>query len=107
MKAVDCRQETWQSVQKRLEGDRLKVYQLLLRLGPCTTRQMALESAALSILTIRPRMTELVSLGLARCVGRKTEGVSEGIYQAISLEEAKRNFEKPAPCAAATQQVLF
>lgn len=107
MKTLECRSETWDSIQKRLEGDRLRVYDLLTRIGPSTTRELAAAQGSISLLTIRPRMTELVTLGLARCVGRRKDGVSEGIYQAVSLVEAKRNFEKPAPESACTQQVLF
>ena len=107
MKTTDCRSETWESIQKRLEGDRLRVYDHLLRLGPCTTRQMALDGIGISLLTIRPRMTELVALGLACCVGRRRNGVSEGIYQAIPLDQAKRNHDMPLGDGASVQEVLF
>jgi hypothetical protein len=67
---------------------------------------MATDCMGISLFTIRPRMTELVALGLARCVGRRKNGGSEGIYQAIPLEEARRKIEMP-PEGDQVQQVLF
>ena len=107
MKATDCRSETWESIRRRLSGDRQRVYEHLLRFGPCTTRQMATDCMGLSLLTIRPRVSELVSLGLARCVGRKHNRASEGIYQAVPLEEARRVHDRPFAAGGACQGVLF
>lgn len=95
MKAIDCKTETWKSVLKRVEGVRMEVYRLLQKHGPETTRQLALRSGVHSVLTVRPRMTELCQLGLARCVGRQHDlAGSEGIYEAIPLDQAEQTFER-------------
>ncbi len=107
MQAIDCRSETWESVMKRVEGIRKEVYRLLMIHGPCTTRVLALKSGTLSVLTIRPRMTELCQLGLARCVGRHKDLLtSEGVYEAISTEQAEEAFNRRRT-AASGQGVLF
>lgn len=107
MKAVDCRADTWETVLKRVNGIRMEVYRLLRQHGPCTTRDLALKSGTLSVLTIRPRMTELCQLGLARCVGRHKDLVaSEGIFEVIPLDQAEETFIR-RKSAASGQGVLF
>lgn len=51
--------------------------------GPCTTRQLA-ERSKVSIFTVRPRVCELVDLGMAELVGREGR---EGVYAAVSSED--------------------
>lgn len=107
MKAVDCRADTWETVLKRVDGIRMEVYRLLRQHGPCTTRELALKSGALSVLTIRPRMTELCQLGLARCVGRHKDPISsEGVFESVSLNEAENAFGR-RKTAASGQGMLF
>lgn len=107
MKAIDCRAETWEEVIKRVNGLRMEVWRLLWNYGPCTTRALTFKSGSLSVLTIRPRMTELCQLGLARYVGRhKDLWTSEGVYEAVSFVEAEKAFER-RKSAAAGQGMLF
>lgn len=90
MKPIDHRNTTFQSIRARLNGARVAVYDLLLKEGPCTTRELAARSP-LDLLTIRPRVTELVQLGLAVC-DPEHKG-PEGIYAALSLEDAEARWE--------------
>ena len=107
MKPVDCKTETWKTVLSRVEGLRMDVYRLLQEHGPATTRQLALKSGRFSVLTIRPRITELCQLNLARCVGRERHlAGSDGIYEAIALDEAEKSFELRR-AAGSGQGVLF
>ena len=88
MKPVDYRNETFAGIKGRLFGQRLAVYEAWKQFGPCTTAQLA-ERSGLSILTLRPRTTELFQLGLVICTG----GHSEGIYRAASEFEARAAFD--------------
>jgi DNA-binding MarR family transcriptional regulator len=103
MKPVDYRDETWESLQDRLRGLRGEVLAALKAHGPCTTRDLARRSG-IDILTVRPRVTELLQLGWAVCTAG--EG-GEGIYRAASYAEARRTFETEARRARDAQLTLF
>ena len=60
------------------------------RRAPTTTRNIAYAMARSEPTSIRPRVTELVQLGLARCVGVRD---GEGLYEAIPLDEARAAFD--------------
>jgi hypothetical protein len=60
--------------------------------GPCTTAELA-EESGLNILRVRPRVTELVQLGLARLAAVQVKK-TEGRYEAVGLEEARLAFER-------------
>ena len=96
MTPADLRNATWESIQPLLTGLRLAVLETWRLHGPGTTCQMAARSG-LSILTFRPRTTELVQLGLLECIGRSEH---EGIYAAVPEADAREAFEaarcKPA-----------
>lgn len=95
MNTSDYRDKTWEQIQGHLIDDRMKVYHSLSVWGPVTTRRLA-ELSGTDILTVRPRVTELVQMGLARLAdippARREPGVSarEGYYEAIPLTEAER-----------------
>ncbi|WP_448578916.1 hypothetical protein [Thermosphaera sp.] len=93
--------ENWQEIVGQVRGLREACYHALLREGPCTTRRLA-AAMARTELSVRPRVTELMQLGLAECVGREGH---EGIYRAIPLAEAAVAFERRR--AAAGEQRLF
>ena len=80
----EIRNDNWQALRERVSGLRGEVHAALLQAGPCTTRELAAK-AGLSILTVRPRVTELVELGFAECTGR---AAGEGIYRALTHAEA-------------------
>lgn len=98
MKPIDIRNENWESVRGRASGLRLVVWDALAKRGPATTRQLA-EFAGIDLLTVRPRVTELVELGLVEIVGKVHRG--EGLYAAVPPDEARRRWEQRA---AATRQ---
>jgi predicted transcriptional regulator len=85
-----ARNLTWEAIQGRLTGARLSVYSALNAEGrPLTTRALA-AAAGLDLLTVRPRVTELVDLGLAECTGHEAhEGRHEGLYRAVPLHLAR------------------
>ena len=84
----EIRNDNWQALRDRVSGLRGEVHASLLQAGPCTTRELAAK-AGLSILTVRPRVTELVELGFAECAGRVH---GEGVYRALSYAEAQAWF---------------
>lgn len=89
MKPVDIRNENWEGLRERVAGLRLIVWQALRQHGPCTTRALA-AAAGIDILTVRPRVTELVQLGFADLL---EERGGEGVYAAVREETARQRFE--------------
>lgn len=89
----EIKRQNWQEQRDQLQGFRRTVWQHLslakLNGRPVTTRELA-RLMQLDVLMVRPRVTELVQLGFARCAGK--EGL-EGLYESIGLKEAQRNFE--------------
>lgn len=90
MKPVDYRNERWADVERRVQGDRAMVYWAMLDAGPCTTRHLA-ELMGWDLLNVRPRVTELCQLGLARVVGGEH---GEGCYEAVKMFQAKHEFDE-------------
>lgn len=103
MKPIDYRNETWFAISTRLQGMRQTVYGELKKFAPCTTRALA-ERSRIDILAVRPRVTELVELGLAECIGG-TKG--EGVYRAVDLLVAEEQFERKCRNARQNQLQLF
>lgn len=95
MKAEDYRAMSWEEIQGHLVEDRLEVYNSLQVWGPCTTRQLA-EYMGQDILSVRPRVTELCQMGLARVVEvsrtkRQEDGtMREGYYETIGMADAEK-----------------
>jgi predicted transcriptional regulator len=100
MKAIDYRNTTWDEIQGRLKGERNAVYHGLRAHGPCTTRQLA-EALGRDILTVRPRVTELLQLGVGDEPGH------EGIYRAVPLWQAMHRFTERVRRETAPQLELF
>jgi len=67
MKATDFRNATFESIRNDLEGMRLAVYDAWVKHGPATTRDLA-RLCGIDLLTVRPRTTELLQLGLLEVV---------------------------------------
>lgn len=93
MKPIDHRNITWAEVREQLAGRRLAVYAELARLGPCTTRELA-QRSGMDILTVRPRITELVQLGFAVLVPPvdPEKPGHEGTYETVPEEVALTTF---------------
>lgn len=99
MKPVDVRDENFAELQGRLTGQRLAVYEGYCHYGPCTTDALA-ATMGMSVLSVRPRTTELYQLGLVRMTGRTGH---DGIYQAVSVAKAEGGMRK----AEYGEQLLF
>jgi len=83
MKPIDIRNENFKSMQDQLHGQRKAVFDAWQRYGPTTTEHLS-TVVAISLLTIRPRTTELYQIGLLECAGH-ADGC--GIYRARTAEE--------------------
>jgi predicted transcriptional regulator len=83
MTATDLRNESFSSLRDKLGDLRREVLCDLAVHGPCTTRQLA-NASRRDILTVRPRVTELLALGLVTLTGRDGH---EGIYNVASQAE--------------------
>lgn len=82
----DLRNLTWAEVQTHLGEDLKRVHAAWLAHGPGTTRAVA-ERAGISLLTLRPRTTDLRGFGLVECIGQSG---TEGVYAAVTAEVAER-----------------
>jgi len=82
---IDIRNATWDEVLTHVSEDMLRVHRAWKDYGPGTTRQVA-ERAGISLLTLRPRTTELYQLGLVECTG---EEKANGIYEYRSEVQAE------------------
>jgi sugar-specific transcriptional regulator TrmB len=84
MNPAEIRDEQYRRLQGRLNGLRSSIYESLLKGGQATTMALAARSG-ISAFSVRPRVTELVALGLVECVDRTAR---EGVYRAVPLETA-------------------
>jgi predicted transcriptional regulator len=92
MIAIDYRNITWDHLQATVQGKRLEVLSAWKQHGPCTTRELAAK-ADMDLLAVRPRTTELLQLGLLKEVEGEGQG-HEGVYRALSDDEAMTEFSK-------------
>lgn len=83
MKPIDLRDATFESLREGLSELRQAVYAAYLAHGPCTTRELS-GKCGIDILTLRPRTTELVQIGLVELVSAKH---LEGSYRGVGAEE--------------------
>lgn len=90
MTPADVRNLSWEELRDHLAGPRAAVWEWLRNHGPATTTAIS-EGTGIPLLTVRPRMTELVQLGFADCVGRLRR---EGVYASISPEAARARLQE-------------
>jgi DNA-binding transcriptional ArsR family regulator len=83
MKPTDIRNENFTTLRAGLDERRAAVLRQLAVFGPCTTRELA-TNAAQDILSVRPRVTELVQLGLVVLHDRER---GEGVYRVATQAE--------------------
>lgn len=97
MRPIDYRNATFAELQQHIAGDRERVLAAWQAHGPCTTEDLA-QRSGLSILTLRPRTTELVQLGFVvlldwrgglPSVARRAKG---GCYRAATADEVFDHF---------------
>lgn len=102
MKPIDFRNESFEQVRERVDGLRAMVLGAWAMHGPCTTRELA-DRSGISILTLRPRTTELVELGFVRLAEHQPVK-GEGTYRAATPAEAAATF-RAAQIAALNPQI--
>lgn len=90
MRTADYRNTAFADIRRQLVHLRLSVWEALAQHGPCTTRELA-ASCGLDLLTVRPRVTELLQMGFAACVNEDQPG-HEGRYRALTTAEAEAVF---------------
>lgn len=108
MKPTDLRNATWRDVLTHLTDDLVRVHLAWQAHGPGTTREIA-QKSGISLLTFRPRTTDLYKLGLVVLVDSDS---ANGIYAARTHEQAelsrawqtRADFRRsgshlPAPCS--------
>jgi len=93
----------WQSLQKRLVGDRLRVYRAFETHGPCTTEALS-TLIPMSILSVRPRTTELLQAGLVEIDEEASHEARCGSYRAVPLSLVR---ERAEALAARPAQLSF
>lgn len=86
MTPEDIRNASWADLEKLVTGQREMVYNSLFACGRCTTSQLAAHMER-SVLSVRPRITELYELGLVELVGKQGH---EGIYQTVPVYAARQ-----------------
>ena len=79
MQPIDFRTATFDLLRERIAGVRWAVLSAWRQHGPCTTQQLA-ERSEISILSLRPRTTELFQLGFI-CLAEKQPEKSQGVYR--------------------------
>lgn len=84
MNTLDIRKDNFMEMRARLPRLQREVHAALAAHGPLTTLELA-GIMGRSVLTVRPRVTELAGLGLAKCVGRRGR---DGVYEAVPAHEA-------------------
>jgi hypothetical protein len=85
MKPIDFRLATFADMQERLQGQRAAVLAAWVKHGPGTTAEVAAR-AGISILSFRPRSTELFQLGFIR-LAEQQPAKGEGVYVAREYAE--------------------
>lgn len=104
MKPIDFRNATFEQVQLRIEGQRAAVMRAWHAHGPGTTKQLA-EASGLSILTLRPRTTELVELGFV-VLAEAQPVKGEGTYRVRTTAEHLAWLNEQARAARNPQREL-
>lgn len=92
MKPIDYRNASFEDLRARLQGERMKVLSAWRQHGRGTTAEIA-QKAEISILSFRPRTTELYQLGFLKLVNADERG-TEGVYQAATDVEVLETFRR-------------
>lgn len=82
----EIRRMNFESVFAQVHRLRFAAWGAIMLHGPGTTREIA-ERSGMDILTLRPRITELLALGFVELIGRSGR---EGIYKGRNYEEARQ-----------------
>lgn len=93
MRASDFRNATWSHVRAHLPRRCTEVFEAWLLHGPGTTRQVA-ERSRIDLLSLRPRTTELLAVGLLEVVAGSAG--REGTYMVVPSERWAQQRTDPA-----------
>lgn len=105
MTPIDYRNASFADLSDRLSGLRKQVMDAWLTHGPCTTERLSLLSE-ISILTLRPRTTELFQLGFVIIdESSGTPGGQGAIYRAATPEEVRQHFNRLKAAASGEGQL--
>lgn len=104
MKPLDFRSATYADLADRLAGQRVAVLAAWHLYGPGTTAEIA-SAARLSILTFRPRTTELYQLGYIALTAEQPHK-GEGVYCARTAAEHEAWFAAQHLAATPGQRLL-
>ena len=89
---AEIKRLNWDQLRSRVSGLRERVYLWLLDKQPeYFTTQAIADALEINLLTVRPRVTELVQLGFVRCVGRNWQ--KEGLYEAVPVASVQSSHE--------------
>lgn len=97
---AQLRDRHFATLRARLAGRLARVYAAWLRHGPATTRQLAILSG-IDLLSLRPRTTDLLALGLVECVASEA---GEGLYRARD-QAAWETWRSQTICPPAASQL--
>jgi len=103
MKAVDYRNESFDQVKSRIDSTRSFIWQRMQEAASALTTREIAELTGVDLLTVRPRVTELLQLGFVEVAGGAGH---EGRYRALSNFEALRVYEERARIARDPQLSL-
>jgi predicted transcriptional regulator len=104
MKPIDYRNDNFVDVQATINGRREEVLTAWQEHGPCTTEELA-ERSGISVLTLRPRTTDLYQLGFVVLEGGNKRA---GIYRAATSAEVLQHFrDRQAKAQQGVQTDLF
>lgn len=104
MKPVDFRNATWADLQERIAGQRERVLAAWRVHGPGTTAEVCAR-AVMSILSFRPRSTELGQLGFI-CLADAQPAQGEGTYRLRTTAEHEAWFAAQVREARTPQRQL-
>lgn len=83
----DLRFVHFEEIQARLDGNRHRVWDTLLVFGPATGSELA-EAMNWSVLSVRPRLTELREMRFVEATGDRRDG--EHVFRALTQNEVKQ-----------------
>ena len=86
LNTTEIRRMNFEAIFAQVNSLRFAAWGAVMRYGPGTTREIA-DRSGLDLLTLRPRITELLALGFVELVGRAGR---EGIYKGRNYAEARQ-----------------
>ncbi|WP_309400197.1 hypothetical protein [Cerasicoccus maritimus] len=105
MEPIDYRNATFESLQERLSKSRAQVLEAWQQHGPGSTEELA-ERSGISILSLRPRTTELYQLGFVVLADAQAANTTGASYRAAEPWEIQAHFNRKQRLARECQTEL-